>query len=82
MISSALEGMLDNVEYEKHEIFGLQMPKTCENVPSEVLNPKNTWKDKEAYDRKAKELSNFFRKNFSKFEENANEEIMNGAPIE
>ena len=82
MISSALEGKLDDVEYEKHDIFGLQMPKTCEGVPSEVLNPKNTWKDKEAYDRKAKELSNFFRKNFSKFEEYANEEIMNGSPIE
>ncbi|MDX1762201.1 MAG: phosphoenolpyruvate carboxykinase (ATP), partial [Christiangramia sp.] len=48
MISSALEGKLENVDYEQHEIFGLQMPKTCEGVPSEVLNPKNTWKDKEA----------------------------------
>ncbi len=82
MISSALEGKLDDVEFEKHEIFGLQMPKTCEGVPSEVLNPKNTWKDKDAYDRKAKELASFFRKNFSKFEEYANEEIMNGAPLE
>ena len=82
MISSALEGKLENVDYEQHEIFGLQMPKTCEGVPSEVLNPKNTWKDKEAYDKKAKELSNFFKNNFSKFEEYANEEIMNGAPVE
>ncbi|MGA8854046.1 MAG: phosphoenolpyruvate carboxykinase (ATP) [Christiangramia sp.] len=82
MISSALEGKLNDVEYEKHEIFGLQMPKSCEGVPSEILNPKNTWKDREAYDHKAKELSNFFRQNFSKFEEYANEEIMNGAPVE
>ena len=82
MISSALEGKLENVTYETHEIFGLEMPKTCEGVPSEILNPKNTWNDKESYDRKAKELSNFFRKNFSKFEAYANEEIMNGAPLE
>ncbi|MUP44613.1 phosphoenolpyruvate carboxykinase (ATP) [Gramella sp. BOM4] len=81
MISSALEGKLENVEYETHEIFGLKMPKSCEGVPSEILNPKNTWKDKEAYDKKAHELAGFFKKNFSKFEEYANEEIMNGAPI-
>ncbi len=82
MISAALEGKLSDVDYEKHEIFGLQMPKSCEGVPSEILNPKNTWKDKDHYNRKAKELSNFFRMNFKKFEEYANEEIMNGAPIE
>lgn len=82
MISGALEGKLENVDYEMHEIFGLQMPKSCEGVPSEILNPKNTWKDREAYDRKAKELAGFFRKNFSKFEKYANQEILNGAPQE
>lgn len=82
MISAALEGKLDKVEYETHNVFGLEMPKTCEGVPSEVLNPKNTWKDKEAYDKKAKELAGYFRKNFSKFEEYANQEIMEGAPVE
>lgn len=82
MISSALEGKLDGVEFENHQIFGLSMPKTCEGVPAEVLNPKNTWADKEAYDKKAKELSSFFKQNFSKFEEYANEEIMKGAPVD
>ena len=82
MISSALEGKLDGVEFENHQIFGLSMPKTCEGVPAEVLNPKNTWADKEAYDKKAKELSTFFKQNFSKFEEYANEEIMKGAPVD
>ncbi|TXK71615.1 phosphoenolpyruvate carboxykinase (ATP) [Mesonia sp. HuA40] len=80
MISSALEGLLSDVEFQEHPIFGLQMPKTCPNVPDEVLNPRDTWKDKEAYDVKAKELALFFKNNFKKFEEYANEEIMNGGP--
>jgi phosphoenolpyruvate carboxykinase (ATP) len=80
MISSALEGKLDNVEFEQHPIFGLAMPVECENVPSEVLNPRNTWKDKEAYDKKAKTLADSFQKNFAKFEKQANDEIMSGAP--
>ncbi len=80
MISSALEGLLSDVEYQEHPIFGLQMPISCPNVPNEVLNPRDTWKDKEAYDVKAKELALFFKNNFKKFEEYANEEIMNGGP--
>lgn len=80
MISSALEGKLENVEYREHPIFGLSMPVECENVPSEVLNPRDTWKDKEAYDKKAKTLALSFQKNFEKFEAKANSEIMKGAP--
>ncbi len=53
MISSALEGKLENVEYPGASNLWIAMPVECENVPSEVLNPRNTWKDKEAYDAKA-----------------------------
>ena len=81
MISSALEGKLDHAEFVQHPIFGLQMPTSCENVPTEVLNPKNTWADKEAYDKKALELAESFRRNFAKFDQQANEEILNGGPI-
>ncbi|WP_029034032.1 phosphoenolpyruvate carboxykinase (ATP) [Salinimicrobium terrae] len=80
MISSALEGKLDDVEYVEHPVFGLQMPVECENVPSKVLNPRNTWKEKEAYDQKANQLANFFQQNFEKFEKQANKEILSGAP--
>jgi phosphoenolpyruvate carboxykinase (ATP) len=80
MITSALEGKLDNVEYKKHEVFGLQMPMTCPDVPDELLSPKNTWADKNAYDNKANELAEKFVKNFEKFREFANDEIMNAAP--
>ncbi len=81
MIASALEGKLEKIEFEKHPIFNLMMPKTCENVPTEVLNPRDTWKDKDAYDTKAKELAKSFRENFAKFETYANEEILSGAPV-
>jgi phosphoenolpyruvate carboxykinase (ATP) len=81
MITEALEGRLSNVEFVQHPIFGLDMPTSCNNVPDEVLNPKGTWSDKEAYDAKAMELANSFRKNFSQFEEFANEEIIAGGPI-
>ena len=80
MIAAALEGKLVDVEFEKHPVFNLMMPKTCPNVPSEVLNPKETWKNKKAYDIQAKELANSFKENFSKFKEYANEEILSGAP--
>ncbi|WP_159799685.1 phosphoenolpyruvate carboxykinase (ATP) [Flavobacterium sp. MK4S-17] len=81
MITAALNGELDNVGYETHKVFGIAKPQSCPNVPSEVLNPRNTWEDKEAYDAKAKELADAFRKNFAKFEEFANEEIMAGGPL-
>ncbi|WP_299009548.1 phosphoenolpyruvate carboxykinase (ATP) [uncultured Tenacibaculum sp.] len=81
MITEALEGNLENVEFVQHPIFGLSMPTTCENVPDEVLNPKQTWADKDAYDAKAMELANSFRKNFAQFEEMASEEIIKGGPI-
>lgn len=81
MIESALKGKLENVSFTKHPVFGLQMPDECENVPSEVLNPRNTWADKEAYDKKAETLATSFKTNFRKYEENANQEILEGGPI-
>ena len=80
MITAALEGKLDNVDYTTHEIFGLAMPNECEGVPTEILNPKNTWEDKAAYDTKANHLANEFVKNFAQFESAANDEIMAAAP--
>ncbi len=80
MITEALEGRLENVDYTTHEIFGLAMPNSCANVPEKVLNPKNTWADKNAYDDKANHLAHQFNENFKQFEDNANEEIMAAAP--
>lgn len=80
LITAALNDELNNVDYEVHEVFGLNMPVSCNNVPQEVLNPKNTWKDKEAYDKMANALAKSFIENFEKFKEFAGNEIMAGAP--
>jgi phosphoenolpyruvate carboxykinase (ATP) len=81
MITAAMNGELNNVEFEAHPTFGVLMPKSCPNVPSEILNPRETWADKEAYDKKANELAGLFVKNFEKYAAQANEEIMSAAPV-
>ncbi len=80
MITAALKGALEDVSYEKHPVFGVAMPMSCPNVPTELLNPRNTWNDKDAYDSQANRLAKAFNNNFNKFAEYANEEILNGAP--
>ena len=82
MISAALNGDLDKVEYQNHPVFGLNMPKTCINVPEELLNPKNTWANENLYDEKANELAKAFKLNFEQFVDNANEEILEALPKE
>jgi phosphoenolpyruvate carboxykinase (ATP) len=80
MITAALTGKLDNVDYTTHEVFGLAMPNECPDVPQEMLHPKSSWADKAAYDVKANALAEKFINNFKKYEENANEEILAAAP--
>ncbi len=82
MIHSALDGSLQNLEFEKISIFNLSIPKTCPNVPSEILNPINTWQDHNLYFQKANYLANQFNKNFEKYAEFANNQILDGAPQE
>ena len=65
LLDASLRGDLDSVETERHPVFGLRMPTSCPDVPSEILNPRNTWEDKEAYDRQAAELRDMFHKNFA-----------------
>ena len=80
MITAALEGKLDGVNYENHEVFGLAMPTECPDVDANILNPKNTWSDQNAYDQKANKLAEQFVNNFKQFEEYANESIMAASP--
>ena len=79
MVSAAIKGFLNDVDYDHHSIFNLDYPNSCPNVPSVILNPKNTWNDKEKYDFSAKRLSNLFINNFKKFEPVA-EEIIKAGP--
>ncbi len=64
LLNAALEGKLDDVETEVHPMFNLRMPKSAPGVPSDMLNPRNTWQDKAAYDDQAAKLRDLFRKNF------------------
>jgi phosphoenolpyruvate carboxykinase (ATP) len=80
MITAALNGQLDNVEFEAHPIFGMMMPKTCPNVPREILHPRYTWADREEYDNTARKLAQMFIANFEKYAEGVNDEILAAAP--
>jgi len=60
--------------------FGLHVPQGCNNVPAEILNPRNTWADKAAYDQKAKHLAGLFTKNFGKYADRASEAIRSAGP--
>ena len=64
LLNAALEGQLDGVETEIHPVFNLAMPTSCPGVPSEILNPRNTWEDKAAYDANAQKLLVMFHENF------------------
>jgi len=68
MLKAALTGALDNVQFEKDAFFDLDLPTSCPDVPSEVLNPRNTWADKAAYDKQAKHLVGLFEENYKQFE--------------
>ena len=81
MITAILNGDLDNADYEQNFIFGLFMPKYCPGVPTEILDPMNTWLQKGAYLGKAIQLAHSFHLNFEKFAEQASDQIIEGGPL-
>ncbi|WP_040207550.1 phosphoenolpyruvate carboxykinase (ATP) [Neobacillus jeddahensis] len=81
MVQAALEGELNHVETVKDEIFGLHIPLHIAGVPDDVLQPKKTWSDHQAYEEKAKELAKKFRENFKKFTDIPTEIVEKGGPI-
>jgi phosphoenolpyruvate carboxykinase (ATP) len=80
MISAAIKGELDDVAFETMPVFGLAIPKSCPGVPADILNPRNTWNDKNEFDAKMNTLAASFIKNFSQYAEFANREILNASP--
>jgi phosphoenolpyruvate carboxykinase (ATP) len=78
MVNALVDGKLAAVEFEIEPSFGLSIPKSCPGVPPELLNPRNSWKDKAAYDKLAAELSARFAKNFEQFD--ASPEVKAAAP--
>jgi len=78
LVNAALDGRLEKVEYVTEPAFGLSIPLSCPDVPAEILNPRNMWADKDAYDHTAAELARRFEANFAKFD--ASEEIRAAGP--
>ena len=81
LITAALTGALNQVEYKELPIFGFQVPQSCATISDQgILNPENTWDDKAQFAAKSKELAEAFIENFKKFEAGADAEVLKGAP--
>ncbi len=82
MLSEALSGNLNNTTYETDPVFGLSVPQQIDSIPDEVLNPRNTWHNKNAYDKKARKLAEMFTQNFRQFEHKASDELIKAGPVQ
>ncbi|MEK6777842.1 MAG: phosphoenolpyruvate carboxykinase (ATP) [bacterium] len=80
ILRAILNGRLKEIKTQEDPFFGLHIPESCPDVPKEVLQPKNTWKDPAAYDTKAKELAGLFHKNFKNYSENVPDEVKSAGP--
>lgn len=80
MIRAILNGSLAEVETKPDPIFGVNIPVSCPDVPNEVLQPRNTWEDKDAYDRQARDLARRFNENFKKYEAGVSDAVRAVAP--
>lgn len=80
MVTAALEGQLDNVEYSLDPVFNVYVPETCPGVAADILNPRNTWLNKDAYDQSAKKLAELFVKNSKRFADRMPVEIVAAGP--
>jgi phosphoenolpyruvate carboxykinase (ATP) len=81
MITAALNGSLKGASYKQHPVFGLHFPTSCPEVPDELLDPRQTWADKDQYDEVAKDLAKRFHANFEEFASGCSQEILAGGPI-
>ncbi|MGO9648883.1 MAG: phosphoenolpyruvate carboxykinase (ATP) [Terriglobales bacterium] len=80
LVKAVLSGALKDAATQPDPVFGMAVPLSCPDVPDEIMNPRNTWKDKAAYDRKARELAVMFEKNFAENASDAPEEIKKAGP--
>jgi len=81
LLSAALDGSLQDAEFKKDANFNLYVPAACGGVPQEILEPRNTWSDKSAYDAKARELAERFVKNFEPYKREASPEVAAAGPV-
>jgi len=81
MIKAALTGALNKVAYRNHPVFGLSIPETCPDVPNAILNPRDTWRNEEEYDKAAAALAKRFKQNFEQYADQAAEAIVKAGPV-
>jgi phosphoenolpyruvate carboxykinase (ATP) len=75
LVRAALDGKLKDVATKRDPFFGLHVPQACPGVPAGVLNPRDTWPDKPAYDDTARELTKRFEKNFERFASHVSRDV-------
>ena len=80
IIHAALNGKLSQAEFSPDPVFGFQVPRSCDGVPSEILWPRNTWSDKTGYDRTARDLAARFDDNFKQFTASATRAVREAGP--
>lgn len=80
LVNAVLDGELDAVKWETFPVFGFQIPSCCPDVPSDILNPRNTWEDKAAYDEQLRKLAALFGKNVTKFHGLITDDILAAGP--
>jgi phosphoenolpyruvate carboxykinase (ATP) len=80
MLRAALDGQLADVPTRLHPIFRIAMPLSCPEVPAEVLDPRETWADKAAYDAQARTLAQMFRANFDSYAPETSPEVREAGP--
>lgn len=80
ILTAALNGSLNQVEYQQDPWFGFEVPVTCPGVPDGILNPMAAWSDQEAYRARVKELVGQFKKNMEKYEKSTPQEVLLAGP--
>ena len=77
---AALDGTLENSSFVEEKVFGLKIPEECQDVPKEILNPVQAWKNQSDYMEKARELASKFRENFQQFAKDCKPETLEAGP--
>ena len=80
LLNAALDGSLNDAKFVIDPRFGFEIPQSCEEVPDEILNPRDTWEEGVDYDRVADHLANMFSENFIQFHEGTRQDVLDAAP--
>ena len=80
LLNAALNGKLNDVEYYRDPVFGFDVPKTCPDVPDNVLEPWSSWPSREDYDKRYRDLAQRFKENFAKFTDGTTQDVIDAGP--